>query len=293
MGSATYTLRIDTGTKERGRSFTGVVLALAIASGMHEMSQRTDPMRPVFLALAASAQETRPLLENLRGGRKATVLGPAFSASKGEKVELCKSAGYFWATQQTEAGDIITAHIPELFDFNPGLLETDIVKALVMPSREDCAALIAGRDADVADAIAHVRRVRGTETSAETVGLAALVCRYLAQRCELPIPPNLSFAAQLFLAASDVAVFSAPLGINPSYDSDGRDPAINIRKAIGFRAIVDARAPILPGVAIHATPLALEKLLSEQTRLFEQTRRGSSKAHPRALSRRAPAAEVV
>lgn len=281
----TYRLTTDTVAQRVGRSFGSSVLAMVTASGLHEMSQHREPLVPIYVALAVSAGETRAVLENLRAGRPARLHNTCNldHTSKGERVELKRSVEYRFFVQETEAGAVITAHAPDLFDYEYPLLDDDI-RAVVMPSLDDVHEIADERKVEVMAAIAHVKQVRKFTADDEMVGLAMLVCRYLAQRCDLPIPHDPSFAAQFFLAAldGDHPILAKPISLTKS--SWEAEDCSRVRESalsrIGFRAHVDHRARIMQGVAVMASAARLEALLAEQTHVYESTRLRAKAARP-------------
>ncbi|WP_437831424.1 hypothetical protein [Sorangium sp. So ce1153] len=106
------TLTIETG-EGKGRSFSAAVLAYATASALWD-GGAAETTRPVFLQLACSEAEARPVLANLQAGRKAVMHGEG-CLSKGDRVELLRSAGYVFRAQRFAEGVILTAYLHELF----------------------------------------------------------------------------------------------------------------------------------------------------------------------------------
>jgi hypothetical protein len=217
-----------------------------------------------MLMVATSPQGARPLLENIRGGRKLRLYGPR-CGSKGEVFELLKTAGYMFTSFRTEVATVITAHLPELFDYSPALLDPDFAKLVVMPSVDDVEAVLAGREEEVSEAIRHVDKMLGVRMEPKEVGFAALVIRYLGQRCEYPIPPRLAFSAQLYRAAQadNVAILKEASAFDGGYGVRG-----NL-----LQAYVCSGVRLLPGAAVKATQKTLGKFLAHQTDLYESSRR--------------------
>lgn len=264
------TLTIETFDGGKGRSFSASVLAYATASGLWEGGS-AENIRPVFLQLACSEAEARPVLANLQAGRKATMRGED-CASKGDRVELLKSVGYVFRQQRFAEGVILTAYLHELFVFDPGLVDGDGVRFVLMPPRARLEAEAARFDRRAVEA--HVRRL-GYKTEdprlwCHLAPMAALFCAALARRSPLPIPPDPRFWAQLYCAA--LATGLASWGISTRY-SNPEPGTFGEAGALGFREIDTVAVGLAPGVACRVSHARLEELLAEQVVLFERRRR--------------------
>lgn len=271
------TLHIQTGTGERGRSFSGTVFACATATGLVDLGQNGDAIRPVMLMVATSPGEARALTENLRAGHKARLHGPRTS-SKGTPIELLRSAGYAFPPPQIAGKQVvITAYLPNLFRFHPGIVD-DPAKVVLMPALADLDALYAPED--VPAVAAHLRALglaqeaEAVEGDPRRIGMAVMLSRYLGQRCEYPIPFEPTFAVQLYHAlksgSAPVAAESADL-FGHYYESGAGETA---RRKIGFRSYVAPGLALHSGVAVLADQARLEKVLAGGTLAFDRAKKG-------------------
>lgn len=267
--SSSYLLTIKTVEGRKGRSFQGIVLA--IATGLCDKSQAMRPLVPTMLMVACAPGEAKAMLENLRARHDAVLSGKGLRAD----VEM-KGPTYVFDTFEAGPAVVITAHVPEAFDYEPGVTEDSEVRFGVMPAHRDVSAMIHGRAAEVESALEHVRKafaladLAGFKLTPRLVGEAAVVAWYLGQRSEPPRLDDLSFSTQLFIAAQLQNLMLAALPLDPAKDTR-RDVAV---KHIGFRAYVAPGVQMLPGVGFRATHEHVGKFMAEQVRIFDDVKRG-------------------
>jgi hypothetical protein len=276
------TIQSKLGKGRKGRSFRGVVFAYATAPGLWGASATAEVLRPIFVAVAASEEEAGPVLENLRGGERAIVTGENMPVS-GMPLELMRSAGYAFPPQRTPEGTIFTAYLPDLFDFNPGLLDPDGVRFVFLPARDAFDAIPISPD-ELTAAWRHLSALGDPAESAisrDLCAMATMWTAYLDQRCELPIPPDLAFRVQLYAAALREGLASKPLPLGK-----GEDLAPDQHAALGFRLYVADGFPLVQGVACWAPHESLATFLAEQLQRYERAR-------PKARSRRRLAAAQI
>jgi hypothetical protein len=258
-------LTIQTG-KGKGRSFRASVFAYATAPALFDLAAGADDLRPILLMAAASEEESRAVLENLRAGNRALLSGPHLNTG-GSPLELMRSAGYAFALQRAPEGTLLTAYLPGLFDFSPGLLDAEGVRFVLLPARADLDEVPVS-EADVAAVAQHVDRLDEATPPAtrEMCAMATMWAAYLDQRSELPIPPQTDFRAQLFVAAlaRGLASKSLPLGSG--------DLGPGQHEALTFRAYIAEGFPLVPGVACRATHDELADFLAEEIRRYERLR---------------------
>jgi hypothetical protein len=261
------------GKGRKGRSFRGIVFAYAIAPGLWGASGTTDALRPIYLSVAASDDEASSVLENLRAGERAQITGEHLGV-KGTPLELMRSANYAFPAQRTPEGTIFTAYLPELFDFHAGLLDQDAVRFVLAPALEDFEQVPVAPE-ELTAVWRHLSALGDPAESAvsrELCAMAAMWAAYLDQRCELPIPPDLDFRAQLYVAALREGLASKAL---PLRDSTPRDP--DQRSAFGFRFYRVEGFPLMPGIASRATHPDLADFLAEQLQRYERARPKASR----------------
>jgi hypothetical protein len=232
--------------------------------------------------VAASDDEARSVLENLRAGERAQLTGE-HCGQTGTPLELVRSANYAFHPQRTPEGTILTAYLPELFDFNPGLLDPDAVRFVLLPARQDFETVPVSAE-ELTAAWRHLSALGDPAASAvsrDLCAMAAMWGAYLDQRCELPIPPDLDFRVQLYVAALREGLASRPL---PLRESTERAP--DQHGALGFKLYVAEGFPLVPGIASRATHGDLAEFLADQLQRYERAR-------PKASRRRRLAAALL
>lgn len=263
--SITLTIRSDERDGRKSRSFSAHVLALASWPSFWEGGAGDDPLRPVFLFVAASDAEARSVLENLRTARKATLHGGPFSGSTG--LELPRSTGYRYELQRTAEGTLLTAYIPALFDFQPGLVDPERVRFIVLPAEEDVAALKLTASEESA-ALRHVEELDNVrDGDARLVRTAVLWASYLDERSELPIPPGADFRLQLHLAALRTGLASRSL---PLRKSDAAGPYQH--ETLGYREYIAPGLALATGIVSSASHEDLRTLLATELHRYEEAR---------------------
>jgi hypothetical protein len=265
------TIETRLGKGRKGRSFRGVVFAYAVAPGLWGASGELP--RPVYLSVGASDDEARSVLENLRAGERAQVTGEHLGTT-GRAFELVRSADYAFASQRTPEGTIITAYLPELFDFNPGLLDPDAVRFLLLPALREFGEVPVAPE-ELTAVWRHLSALGDPAESAisrDLCAMAAMWGAYLDQRCELPIPPDLEFRVQLYVAALRAGLASRPLPLR-----DGADRAPDQHGRLGFKLYVAEGFPLVPGVACVVTHADLAEFLAEQLQRYERARPTASR----------------
>ncbi|MGN6107700.1 MAG: hypothetical protein ACTHU0_21500 [Kofleriaceae bacterium] len=266
----TLTIASESG---KGRAFNAHVLAFARADALWE-GGRGDVLRPVFLQVACSDQEAKPFLANLQSGCKAKMLGNGCLA-KGDPVEILKSGGYIFRSQRFAAGTVITAHLPKLLVFDPGLVEPRGASFVVLPPRarleQESARLPGAMMLRHAEAFGEQMGwdVRVGETLRVVFpALAALFCGALVRRIDLPILPDMRFQARLFVAMlhHGCASVSAHQHLN-------RGCAFGEHPRLGFYEWGTDRVKLAPGVAFMAKHDEIALVVAEQTKIFNKARR--------------------
>lgn len=203
-------LRIESVTTgEKGRCFTGTVPAIATSSSLWGYGASGEAVRPIMALVVASAQEARPLIENLRSGCKAVLKGPVLP-SDGIAVEFMRSAGYLWSPPQPlPAEDAVAHHIylPEMFGFIPPTINETTVSFVVMPAEQDITDVLALHVAEIPSTLAHVRELGYPPRDLANIGvderfagLAAIWASHLQRRTIWAVPQRLAFRVQLLLA---------------------------------------------------------------------------------------------
>jgi hypothetical protein len=261
--------------KRKGRAFSAEVLAYASASALWDAGSAST-LRPAFLLCGTSEEEAEPVRENLRAGERAHMKGDP-GPDAGTYVEFMRSAGYAFASERTEEGTIITAHLPELCDFQPGLVDPAGVRFVLFPARDDLAEMHVGEleFAALRRALARLGVAVPHDDLSDLAATAAMWAAYLDERSELPIPPDTSFRIELCLAAlkDGLASLAVPPGKTGTFGPFEHEK-------FGFTAYIAPHVALAPGIACMATHAELAALLAREIKRFD----ASSRAAPRSTT---------
>lgn len=291
MSTQTPALRITTisGESSKGRSFSGLVLAMATSSNLWVLGgAKSEALRPIMMVVAASEQEARPLFENLRAGSKATLSGGDIGRDMALPVEFMKSGDYDgWNTPQplpSESAVVLHISLPSLFWFVPPVINETKVSFVVMPSAADLAEVASLQAADIEDALSHVRQLGYPARELAAIGmtptfaaLAAIWSSHLQRRTIWAIPQKLAFRVQLLLAC-------LKQGITTMGDRsllEGARPCRSERPwwnsgVVDFSSYVQPRADIHTGLATMANGEFLQEVFAREVAVFDSMRRGKS-----------------
>lgn len=191
-------LRIDPKAEGKGRTFQALLIGAIEADSWWESGSSSN-RRPILFSYAASDAESRSFTANLRTGRCAV--------TKDHAYELLRSAGYEWIQQTLPRGvTTTTAYLPELFAANPGMVDPESIRFVVVPSLawEDDHDAHVGEDPAI---LAYLQQacpflngangVPSPEEFASRRALAALFCHSLDCRTRAPLPLDPRFQLHL------------------------------------------------------------------------------------------------
>lgn len=283
-------LRIETiTTGAKGRAFQGLVLALAVADKLWARGSTGEAVRPVMAVIAASDQEHRTLIENLRAGFPAVLSGANLLASSGVACQFLKSADYLWSPPQPLKGEDATVthvYLNDLFAFVPPAIDEQRVRFVVMPAEDEIEAVLKRHPpADIADALDHAkllghapRDLLHMGLSPRLCGVAAIWASHLHRRTIWAIPHKLAFRVQLFLACLKLGV--ASMGAR---DIHHPSSYLNQRqwwegRGAEFGSYVAPKVRMHTGVATSASGEALQEVFAREVGLFDQMKRGKPPA---------------
>lgn len=257
-------LVIATGEGEKGRSFSALLLGYVLFGSTSYGSN--DTLRPVWMSIACSPAEVAPFVANLRTGKRAELVADRRSLKT--RFELLRSAGYEFAQQRHPQGTIVTAYLPSLFRIDPGMVDPDGVRFVVLPGRE----WAAEQRIDATAAVEHVQRVRfdlaeagpGAAELAALAPTAALFAAYLDRRTRCPLVPGLPFYLQVLVAALSEGLASLSCARGGSYS----DKPWGQHSDVWFKEDGTDVAGLLPGVGFDASHEELEAFLAEQVAAY-------------------------
>lgn len=262
-------MTIQQGDEGKGRVFQAAVLACVQAQCWEGAGGNN--IRPVYLMIGASEGEAGPVLANLRMGKKASVEGIEAGIRDKKEIELLKSAGYEFAQQRHRAGVVIQVYLPELFRLDPGIVDPERVRFVLLPRRVD----IADPALDIDAAVRHMRALgqvapdrerydawrdnRPTEAEiVEIVPYAALFGAYLNSRTRCPLVPDLRFLVQILTAFLHHGFArrgwrSGQTWGRPEYDYSA-----------SYREVGVTDVGLVPGLMVNALASEVETLLAAE-----------------------------
>jgi hypothetical protein len=208
--------------QEKGRSFKATLLALLRADQFWDGGENAgDITRPVFCQFGGSEQEMASFIANLRKGRKAKLSDgiPLAGYGTSGEFELLRSGKYRYLSQPRTVGDqqhqIVTAYLPELFQFDPGMIPEpgQGIRFILTNPHWWVAEQRHVLEADMAACARILRHAEalhlcsdpawgGRRTETEILDLAILGARFagcLDKYTNKPIPRELDFCLQLYL----------------------------------------------------------------------------------------------
>lgn len=276
-------LRIEPQKEGKGRTFMANLIAYVTADTLWEQSAG-DGSRPVWLSYAASEGEVRPFTANLRMGKKAEIGAKetvSWRRKKEPYLELLKSVGYEFTTQRFVEGTVMTAFLPELFRLDPGMVDPQGAKFIVLPPQE----WLDNQNVDVDTIVSHCRSLGYIDTGLLPNGkkrpdyedptwpsealvrqlapMAPLFVSYLDRRTRAPLIQDARFHTQLLIAALKNGV--ASLSVEDSYRSAR---GFGRHAKFCFMEKHTKSAGLAPGVAFSATHDKIEALLAEEVSVY-------------------------
>lgn len=281
--------------KRKGRQFQAYLLGAVYADRTWDVGD-AETKRPVWATFAASEAEMPAFEANLREGRPCAPATGAYGGSDGvrSRVEFVRSAEYAWSKQRTEEGVLLTAYLPSVFRHDPGFLDEESVRFVVLPSAEWTEAQRAALgEEEIHGALAHIDNVfsfgkddaaNGKDsTPAQRAAFRALVERMiptahlfvaaLDKRVRLPVVPDLAFALQLFLT-----LHTALVGKFHGQPAAGSMLSTMIRnlndvaRRVGFEELGTEALGLAPGAWCAIGHKALAEILSAETKRYFEKR---------------------
>jgi hypothetical protein len=198
----------------KGRSFKAICLASIEAGALWRGGDhKLDVSRPVWAMFAGSEDEIRPFLANLMRGNRALVAsrqnGYSRRRSNEGAVEFLRSAGYSVLWQRLEEGSVATIYLPDLFNFDPGMVDPFMIRFVLAPP----ATFLAEQKIDTVSAVRHAAKLGyplTKEQLAALVPFAMLFCATLDRRTRYPIPMDPRFPLHLLLVCLNEGLASWP-----------------------------------------------------------------------------------
>jgi hypothetical protein len=261
-------------TEGKGRTFKALLLASVEADLLWTGGQTvSDNLRPVWAMFAGSEQELRAFTANLLSGRKAVFpKNNGWRRRKEDQLEILRSAGYQTTWQREAEGSIVTLYLPDLFQMDPGMVDPDGVRFVLLPTKEWTEA----QNLDVAPVVRHAKKVGFDLDTAQLVSLAPLAylfCAYLDRRTRCPLVSDGRFYLQLMLACLQKGLASFSTDADPYYRRDAKE--FGQHHALQYHEVGTTEVGLVPGLVFRSDHETLETLLAEQVATFFSSTKGS------------------
>lgn len=248
----------------KGRTFSANCLAYIEADSLWDNGSSED-IRPVWSVFANSENELRPFITNLTLGKKAVFESSGYRR-KAEKLALLKSVKYRSLVQKETEGNICTLFLADLFRLDPGFVDPNYAKFLIIPTKEWCLA----QNIKSRPILDHIESIYKPEVLASLdldfdylIPMSYLFCAYLDRRIRCPLVSEGRFYLQVLLACLDNRLASFPDG-NYYHRKFGEN--FSNFKTYGLDDL-----GFTSGIAFSADHVSIEELLSQQVELYYKT----------------------
>jgi hypothetical protein len=259
-------VHIEPQADRKGRTFAATLLGTIEADSLWERGT-SDAIRPVWAVFTGTEDALRPFAANLRLGRKATF--PS-NSRKAETLELLKTAGYQYVWQREPEGSILTVFLPDLFRLDPGMVDPDGAKFVILPD----AAWLRDQKIDTESRLySYALSLMGQDSHAKfdvsmmpvLIPLAFLFSAYLDRRTRVPLLSDGRFYVQLLLAClrDGLASFSSDRG---SFRWGRREAGFGCN--FSFVELGTCGLGMVPGIAFSATHEQIDSLLAAEVAVF-------------------------
>jgi len=249
----------------KGRSFGAVLLASVEADLLWAGGQSvSENIRPVWAMFAGSDQSLRAFMANLTTGHKAKCVASSYRSRNADQIELLRSAGYQVAWQREAEGSIATVFLPELFQLDPGMVDPEGVRFVLLPTQEWYEAQTV---ADTHSMVRHVRRVGYDLPVAQVatwVPLSFLFAAYLDRRTRCPLIADGRFYLQLMVACLQQGLASFSTVPDRVY----HDAGFGHHPKNLFHEVGTLDVGLHPGLAFNSDHLTLEALLAREVERY-------------------------
>jgi hypothetical protein len=267
-----YEVTIETKAEpnKKTRSFRSTCLGALEASYLCDFSTSQNEIKPVWAMFVGSENELRPFMFNLLAGHKAIIDKGSYSRIK-ERLVFPKSANYkvFW--QKEEEATIATIYLSDFFMLDPGMIEPEGAKFIVLPSIEWCnnQSIEAAPILSYIKAITHKELLDKEELSeanlTKLIHIAFLFCAYLDRRTRCPLVADGKFYLQILIAALTQGLAFLPK------DSNKYVPYGTKAFGIGYGSLEGPALETLGlagGISFQADHIQIEALLAKEVEIY-------------------------
>lgn len=270
---------IESKKGQKGRSFRATPVAMVTANALWDEGLNGKTIRPVWAMFAGTEQQLRPFVANLKAGRKAE---PSNNHRGGDddRLEFLRSVGFVTSWQREPEGSLVTLFHPELFRLDPGLVDPQAIRfVLLVPADWSDA-----QGVDVTSAVRHVHSLApqlDVSYLSRLVPTAYLFAAYLDRRTRCPLVADGRFYLQLLVAALDVGFASLPgsdLKYNPDRGEWGhhRSHCFNVQLGGSYDRLQLGDVGLAQAISFKASHESFESFLAEQvTSYFARVKGGT------------------
>lgn len=128
-------LTVESVNKDKGRSFSSILLASVVCDSLWSNSSPSNIVRPIYLSIAGSDNELRPFVANLKVGSK-IYISNRYGNQERFKLEIMRSVDYQFSWQKIKDFSVVTIFQPELFKIDPGIVENDKISFCILPTND-------------------------------------------------------------------------------------------------------------------------------------------------------------
>lgn len=253
---------------KKTRSFKSTCLGVIEAAHLCGFTSSDNEMKPIWAMFVGSENEIKPFIVNLLLGNKAIVDNGSYSRKR-ERIVCPKSAGYKVTWQKEEEASIATVFLPEYFLLDPGMVEPDFIKFVVMPHIEWCN----NQKIDTKPIIDHISTLLpispsgffSEENLIQLVPIAFLFCAYLDRRTRCPLITDGRFYLQLLIACLTEGLAFLPKDNTKYYGYGSKDYAISYSSLEGPPL---ETLGLAGGISFSSDHIQLETLLAKEVDIF-------------------------
>ena len=249
-------LTIEPKSEGKGRAFRSILMASVEADSLWEAGGNSDNQRPVWAMFTGSENELKAFMANLSTGRYASYPHKSYGRNKEDRLELLKTAGYRTVWQREEEGTIATVFLPDFFMIDPGMVNPEGVKFILLPTQK----WISGQRIPSSKLKEHVLKCGHDITGLNwkrTATMAFLFAAYLDRRTRCPLVADGRFFVQLMLTCLNKGL--ASFASTESYRED-----FGVHRHLRYWEHGVEDVGLVPGVVFNAKHDVLEALLAEE-----------------------------
>ena len=247
----------------KGRSFKAWNVATVQADSLFPEGETGKCIRPIWAMFAGSESELKAFVANLLLGRKAEPANRWGRQGDSNRLEFLRSLGYqvFW--QREEEGSLVTIYHPELFRLDPGMIDPEGIRFVMLVPGE----WSRQQELDTERVVAHALSIPDLQVSEELarslVAPAYLFGAYLDRRTQCPLIADGRFYLQLLcfgLQLGFVSFAGDSLGYHP------RDWGYNPRFRFQSHGLTEAG--VVTALAMSVSHETFQGFLAEQIAVY-------------------------